>query len=329
MTRWPIAAAIIAVVFAFLPGVAHADAATPTDYRTTIVSVSPEITGLVVTIEGGDSFVRLRAPDGSEVIVFGYAGEPYLRFAPDGTVSQNRLSAATYENQERYGAVEVPSFVDYAAAPVWDEIADDATWAWHDHRAHWMSEEPLIGLEPGESLPVQAIQITVDGRPVLIAVETTLVPSASWFPAAMGLLFGLTLTILGWWLGPATATLTTLVLSLGALVAGGGQYLSLPPETGPLVWWWLMPAIAFGAGVVSIATYGRSDLLIRGLLALSGAQLALWGFLRRDVLTHPVLPTDIAFWFDRAATAAALVGGTVVTILAVQSLLQTRPVSSN
>lgn len=326
MTRGSIAAAVVALVILMAPGVALADAAGPTDYRTSIVSVSPEIDGLVVTIEGGDSFVRLRAPDGAEVIVFGYAGEPYLRFAPDGTVAQNRLSAATYENEERYGGTEVPPFVDYAAAPVWDEIADGATWAWHDHRAHWMSPEPLIGLEPGESLPVQTIQIAVDGRPVSIAVETTLVPGPSWFPAAVGFLFGLTLTLVGWWVGPATATLTTLVISLAALVTGGGQYLSLPAETGPLTWWWLMPAVAFAAGIVSIATYGRSDLLVRGLLALSGVQLAIWGFLRRDVFTHPVLPTDIAFWFDRATTAAALVGGGAIVVLAVQSLL-TRKVS--
>ena len=328
MTRGPIAAAVVALVIILAPGVAHADAAGPTDYRTEIVSVSPEIPDLVVTIEGGDSFVRLQAPDGAEVIVYGYAGEPYLRFAPDGTVSQNRLSASTYENEQRYGGTEVPAFVDYTAAPVWDEIADDATWAWHDHRAHWMSPEPLIGLEPGQALPVQTIQVTVDGRPVLIAVETTLVPSPSWFPAAVGFLFGLTLTLVGWWLGPATATLTTLVISLGALVTGAGQYLSLPAETGPLVWWWLMPAVAFVAGVASIATYGRSELLVTGLLALSGAQLAIWGFLRRGVFTHPVLPTDVAFWFDRAATGAALIGGGAIVVLAVQSLL-TRPVSSN
>ena len=85
---------------------------------------------------------------------------------------------------------------------------------------------------------------------------------------------------------------------------------------------WTRCAIAFAAGVVSIATYGRSDLLILGLLALSGAQLALWAFLRRDVLTHPVLPTDIAFWFDRATTSAALAGGLVTVVLAVQALLR-------
>ena len=69
-------ALVVGLVVALMPNVAHADAAGPTDYRTTIVSVAPEIAGLEVSIEGGDAFVRLTAPAESEVIVYGYAGEP-------------------------------------------------------------------------------------------------------------------------------------------------------------------------------------------------------------------------------------------------------------
>jgi hypothetical protein len=312
----------VGLVVALAPGVAHADAAGPTDYRTTIVSVSPPIDGLEVTIEGGDSFVRVTAPEGADVIVYGYAGEPYLRFTPDGTIATNRLSAATYENRQRYGTSEVPGFVDHTAAPEWEQVASGRTWAWHDHRSHWMSAEPLIGLEPGDSLPLQSIPLTVDGRPVGIIVQTTLVAAPSWWPAMIGMLVGLQLVLLGWWLGPATATLTTMVVALGALVAGGGQYLSLPAETGPLVMWWLMPGIALVAGAAAIATYGRSGLLVRGLLALSGAQLAVWAMARRGVFVHPVLPTDLTFWFDRAATGAALAGGTAAALLAIRSMLR-------
>lgn len=302
-------------------GLAHADPAAPTDYRTEIVSVSPQIVGLEVSIEGGDSFVRLRAPDGAEVIVLGYANEPYLRIAEDGTVYQNILSAATYENENRYGGAEVPAFVDFRAPPEWEQIGGGGVWSWHDHRSHWMDDEPLIGLDPGESLPPQLIPITVDGRQVGILVETTLYDDPSPWPAVLGAFVGLQLVLLGWYVGPATATLTTLLVSLGALLAGGGQYLSLPPETDPRLVWWAMPAVAVICGVVAIATYGRSDWLVRVLLAVAGAQLLVWGFIRRDTLTKPILPTDIAFWFDRAATAAALVGGAAITALALWSLL--------
>lgn len=171
------------------------------------------------------------------------------------------------------------------------------------------------------SLPVQTIPITVDGLPVGITVATTLVAPPSWWPTAFGILVGLQLVLLGWWLGPATATLSTLVVSLAAAVTGAGQYLSLPAETGPSVVWWLMPAIALAAGIGAIVTYGRSELLVRGLLALSGLQLVVWAYGRRDVFSRPVLPTDIAFWFDRASTGAALAGGAVITVLAVRSLL--------
>lgn len=318
MKRWAIA---VGLVVALTPSVAHADAAGPTDYRTTIVGIAPQVDGLEVSIEGGDSFVRLTAPSDAEVIVYGYAGEPYLRFAPDGTIATNRLSAATYENEDRFGVSEVPAFVDYQADPDWEQIGTGRTWAWHDHRSHWMAPEPPIGFEPGMSLPAQTIPITVDGQPVGITVETTLLAAPSWWPTAVGILVGLQLVLLGWWLGPATATLTTLLVALAAVVTGLGQYLSLPVETGPLIVWWLMPAIALVAGLASIATYGRSDLLTAGLLALSGLQLALWAFSRRAVFSRAVLPTDVAFWFDRATTGAALAGGAVVTILAVRSLL--------
>ncbi len=324
MKRWALA---VGVIVAMTPTVAHADAAAPTDYRTTIVAVSPQIDGLEVSIEGGDSFVRLTAPAGSEVIVYGYAGEPYLRFSPDDTIATNRLSAATYENENRFGVSEVPPFVDDEAAPEWVSVGSGRTWAWHDHRSHWMAPEPPIGFEPGMSLPVQTIPITVDGRPVGISVETTLVAPPSWWPTALGILVGMQLTLLGWWLGPATATLTTIVVSLAAAVTGAGQYLSQPAETHPLLLWWLMPTIALAAGIGAIVTYGRSDLLVRGLLALSGLQLAVWAFSRRSVFSRPVLPTDIAFWFDRASTGAALAGGSIVAILAIRSLL-VGPVSS-
>ena len=176
MKRWAFAVGLLIVM---VPDVAHADAAGPTDYRTAVVSVAPQIDGLEVSIEGGDSFVRLTAPADAEVIVYGYAGEPYLRFSADGEIATNRLSAATYENENRFGASEVPPFVDHQAAPDWEPIGSGRTWAWHDHRSHWMAPEPPIGLEPGMSLPVQTIPITVDGRPVGINVETTLVAGPS------------------------------------------------------------------------------------------------------------------------------------------------------
>jgi hypothetical protein len=73
------------------------------------------------------------------VLLEGYDGEPYLRFDAGGGVYRNASSPATYLNEERYGAVDVPASAAKAAAPRWERVAHGNTYAWHDHRIHWMS----------------------------------------------------------------------------------------------------------------------------------------------------------------------------------------------
>lgn len=304
------------------PGVARADAAGPTDYQTTIESVAPQIDGLEVSIVGGDAFVRLRAPVGSEVIVLGYAGEPYLRFTASGAVSENRLSAATYENAERFGIEEIPPFVDNEAAPEWRQIATTGVWSWHDHRSHWMGREPLIGLEPGDSLPPQVIPLIIDGRSVSITVMTTLLEQPAPWPAMFGALIGGLLALLAIRLGPANVVLLVGSGSAVALLVGAAQYLSLPSETQPLLTWWLLPALAGASVVVTIATYGRSVLLRHGLVALAAGQLLIWSLSRRDAFTRAVLPTDLPFPLDRGLTAAVLVGSVFALGATLWSLAQ-------
>jgi hypothetical protein len=312
--------AVLLTVLA-VPQVALADAAGPTDFRTRVVSISPATDAIDVSIEGGDAFVRIVVSEGHQVTVLGYADEPYLRIVADGAVEENRLSSATYYNADRYGA-EIPEFVDDGADPEWREIATGGSWAWHDHRAHWMGSEPPIGLQPGESLPSQLIPLIVDGERVEIEVQTTLQSSPSNWPAAFGLLIGLILVLFGVLAGPATLTLSSILLASAATIVGISQFRSLPTETGPLVTWWLLPALALACSVAAIATYGRSTLLRSGLVLLSGVQLELWAFGRRANLTNAVLPTDLPFWLDRTVTAAALTGAVVLVASGLLALFQ-------
>ena len=298
-----------------------ADPAGPTDFRTEIVEVRPDTPSIEVSVEGGDSFIRLRVTDDADVLVLGYNDEPYLSFA-DGIIAHNVRSPATYDNEQRYGAAEWPDIVDPDAPPEWEQIGTGSAWSWHDHRAHWMQEELPIGLEPGQALPMPAIELLVDDTPVEIEVTTILQESPAWWPTVFGLLIGLQLALVAGILGRAMLTTATGLLAIAALVVGAGQYLSLSAETGPLITWWLMPALALAAAIATIAIYGRSEILERGLVAFAGVQLALWAILRRDGLSKAVLPTDVPFWFDRAVTAGVLVGGVTVTVMILRPLFR-------
>jgi hypothetical protein len=164
------------------------------------------------------------------------------------------------------------------------------------------------------------VPLLVDGSRVEIVVVTTLQDPPSIWPVVFGLLIGLQVAMLGALVGPATTVLSSLALSSSALVVGVAQFRSLPSETGPLITWWLLPAVALLCAVIAIATYGRSALMRAGLLALTGLQLLVWGVRRRDGLTAAVLPTDLPASIDRGATAAVLAGAAVLIVSAIRQM---------
>lgn len=312
----PRAFAVLGVLIGALaiPGVAHADAAGPTDYRTTIESITPDVDGIQVGVEGGDAFLRIVVEPGHDVVILGYDGEPYLHIDADGVVEENRRSYATYYNQDRYGASEIPDVVDNDATPEWRRVGDGGSWAWHDHRSHWMGSEPPIGLEPGDSLPSEIVPIVVDGQPVDIEVSTMLLDDPSPVPIVFGAVIGLGLATLGVLLGPATTGLVMLLLAGAAFGVGLAQYLSLPAETGPQWTWWVLPAIGVACLVAAIATYGRSRFNLLALTLLAATPVFVWAFQRRSGLTAAIIPTDLPAPLDRFVTAAALTGALAVGV---------------
>ena len=259
--------------------------------------------------------------------MLGYDQEPYLRIDGDGTVFRNVRSYATYYNEERFGGSDIPDVVDNRATPQWERVGDGGSWSWHDHRAHYMGSGTPVGLDPGEALPTQIVPVEVDGRRVEIEVNITLLAGPSWWVPAIGALIGLQLVLLASLAGPATSVIAGLLLAGAATVVGFGQYVSLPPETGPLLTWWLLPALAVAALVATIAIYGRSALVQRGLTALAGLLLTVWAFVRRDGLTRALVPTDLPMWLDRMTTAACLVGGLALAVVAARELLRITPTS--
>jgi hypothetical protein len=299
-----VAAAIASAAVLVPAGVAHADPAVPTDFATEVVGIEPPTPSIHVGVVGGDSFIELTVEPGTEAVVLGYWGEPYLRFNSDGTVEENRRSPTVAENESRDGGSSSAGSGSGGESQ-WVAVATDGSYAWHDHRAHWMSAEPPAG-ERGDEVLTGVIPLQVNGADVEVSVAVVWEPTPSRLPlVAGGVIAGFAVMIVL----SARHRIAWVLAITGAAAAGVGwwQVASVPPETGPSSISWLLPAIASAVAIVAV-TLGRS-LVSYALVTLSGLQLAMWAFLRRDGLVKALLPTDAPFWLDRGVTAAAAVAG--------------------
>jgi hypothetical protein len=285
-------------------GPVAADPPRPSDYRSTVTGIAPGADGVTARVVGGDAFLELTV-DGREVVVHGYSDEPYLRFRPDGTVERNVRSTATYINESRNADVTPPAIADNDAEPRWEKVAGGGTYAWHDHRIHWMGNEPPPNVQPGHLVQNWTVDVTVDGVPTTISGK--LVMEARVNPLRW-LLLGLAALALVVVLGrrhPVTvARAAALAAAAGATVVGRAQYQAAPPGSGvnPLVM--VVPVVALAAAAGAIALRKHS---IAGALTLAAcAGVIGWALLRLTVLWKPVLPTDLPYALDRGVTAVAL-----------------------
>jgi hypothetical protein len=294
---------------------AGADPAGPTDYRSEVVAVEPAVPGMQLRVVGGDAFLELTAPTGVEVIVAGYQGEPYLRFAPDGTVSENRRSPTTYLNEDRYGGGAAPPDASPDDPPAWREVAGDGRYAWHDHRIHWMLPQAPPGLGSGDQVVDGEVRLQVDGRDVEVRVISRWFAPPSSLPLVTGAVAGLAVTVVARRAGGHRA-MPWLALAAGAAAAGvaAAAHWSVPPETGPPISLLGLPMVAAVlAGVALLVGRWRAAIVLA-----AGAELVLWAVLRRDWLTAAVLPTDAPFWLDRSVAVAVAVAGVALVALAVR-----------
>ncbi|MBN2624071.1 MAG: hypothetical protein JXA83_11905 [Acidimicrobiales bacterium] len=297
----------LTVVASLLAGArpAAADPPAPTDYRSTVTAVDPTTDGVEAQVVGGDAFLELRVDVGREVLVSGYGDEPYLRFRPDGTVERNRRSEATYLNEDRQGGVELPADADNEADPEWETVASGGTYAWHDHRIHWMGASRPPGAEPGDLVQEWAVPMTVDGTAVEVRGELVLAEPTSplpWFALAVG---GLAAVVaLGRRRPQPTAGLAVLVAATAALGIGWAEWSAAPAGAGADPLLVAVPLVGVVAALAGVALRGRPA-AATATLAAAAATLG-WAVLRADVLWTPVLPTDVPFALDRAVTALAL-----------------------
>ena len=140
-------------------------------YRSTIHAVEPPMRGLKLKVLYGDDQVWLDNRSGETIVVDGYGGEPYLRFAPGG-IYVNVNSPAGYLNQDRYAKATVPKSATAKARPHWEKLAGGEIWAWHDHRIHYMSPTAPKQIRDAPRKPHHVfnwkVPLTANGKRVFI-----------------------------------------------------------------------------------------------------------------------------------------------------------------
>ncbi len=305
---------------------AAADPPGPTDFKTVVTSITPSTDAFEIEIIGGDSFVLLTHLDDSTIEVRGYNGEPYLRFLPGGVVEQNRLSPATYLNEERFGDT-IPDFADPLAPPEWEQIDDDGSYAWHDHRAHLMTDPPL-NTSPGDQVTDQVIPVLVDGEEIDIAVASTWQTAPSTAPFVIGAIAGVLVAISAW----RSRSLISALLTTGGLAAltlGVVQYRSVPPETGPSLTLVALPLMALAVAVGAVITRDRPATALP-LAIGSAAALVAFAALRLPDARKAILPTEFSMPLDRGLStfvAVLAAGCLVAAITSFGRLMQGEPVN--
>jgi hypothetical protein len=289
---------------------AAADPPAPTDYRSTVTAIEPAAGAVRAEVVGGDAFLELTVDRGHEVIVDGYDGEPYLRFLPDGTVERNARSEATYLNEDRQGAVDIPGEADNDAEPDWEQVGEGGTYAWHDHRIHWMGEDAPAGLSPGDVVQSWTVDLTVDGTATAVRGELVLAEDVSPLPwLALVVVAAGAVALAGRRRARIAAAAAVVAGGLGGAVAGYGELAAAPPDVGasPLVL--IVPGLALLFGILGLgAALGTLPVTRQGpaLTLAAAAALLGWAVLRAEVLWTPILPTELPANADRALTALAL-----------------------
>lgn len=318
--RWRLAVAGLAALatLALTASPAAADPPGPTDYRSAVDEIVPDVDGIAVSVVGGDGFLLLEVDEGTTVEVPGYAGEPYLRFREDGVVEENQASAATYLNQSRT-RTEADRDYDPDADPEWQQVATDGRWAWHDHRIHYMGQgvPEAARTERGQSWTVPLV---VDGEDVTVTGDYRLLDAPTplpWIALAVVLALLVALGSVRLLSALPAAGATVLLAGIGGVVAGMAQRGESPPgaPTSPLVV--ILPAIAVVGGIIVVIQRGR---VLRAVAALAGAAaLGGWALVRIQVLWKAVLPTSLSATTDRLLTAVALGAAAGAAALVVRS----------
>jgi hypothetical protein len=255
------------------PAYAHTESApAATNYLSRLTQITPQVEGLKIRLVVGGSRLELTNHTAHPVIVYGYSGEQYL-LVTSGAVFVNKLSPTAYINEDlsktdsnvdttQQGALNTKS-------PQWQLIKDNSTVRWHDHRTHWMDDNPPATVEhnPEQKHRLTDWRIPIKAGKTSIVVQGTLdylppPPTGMWW--ALVLLVTSLVAVLGWW----RYGLLVLATLLG--IAGSVELLdgvSRVLDTGAT-------GVSIVTGLITYETYGT-------LTALGALVAAGWALRRR------------------------------------------------
>jgi hypothetical protein len=321
-----VATLAVALVVTAPPASAHGapgvDDSAAENYRYRIDDFDPGVEGIELSCIQQTDELELVNTSTEDVVVLGYAGEPYLRVGPDGVFTNSR-SPATYLNTTRFGDEPVPEVADADAAPEWQRTSTGTTARWHDHRAHWMAPTPAVARDdPGSEheLATWTVAFEVDGRRVDATGTTSWIPPPSpvpWLLLAAAL--AVAVAVLARWRHWRIAVAVAAVLLLAACAVDVvGTWWASPSTTGERLSALTVPGIAALFVVVGLAQLRRRPLDGAALVAGGAIGLAiLFGWMSRAYLSSSQLPVELPRPLSRATVSVALGLGVGLLVLAV------------
>jgi hypothetical protein len=160
-------AVVVGTVLLAQPAGAHAASPDTNYYRAEITGITPAVAGVTARVDPVGEWIEVTNTGPAEVIILGYAREPYLRVTAAG-VQENELSSSAVLNRALFA--DLPTSTEgNSAPPVWKPVASKTTARWHDHRIHWMgqSRPPAVTKDPTRPHPVGTwtVHATADGKP--------------------------------------------------------------------------------------------------------------------------------------------------------------------
>jgi hypothetical protein len=163
------------------PALAHGRGSDASNFLSTITD-DPSLDGVTFEIINSDEYLLLVNETDREVTVPDYEGQPYLRVGPDG-VFRNSQSRATYVNEDRFGETIIPTDIDPTGPPEWEQVSSASSYAWHDHRIHWMAaaDPPAVQTDPGREhlVTTWTVPFTLGDDEFELAGELAWIPGGS------------------------------------------------------------------------------------------------------------------------------------------------------